>query len=112
MKGSYPKAYAVLDEKKADAILVSDGYNMRYLSGFRGATGYLYISKKRQVLMTDSRYTTMAKEEAPDFEVQEIATGQTYGQMVYALIAEEGAQHVAGTLPDGTVVFKSLVKSL
>ena len=24
----------------------------------------------------------------------------------------EGAQHVAGTLPDGTVVFKSLVKSL
>ena len=95
MKGYYTKAYAVLDEKKADAILVSDGYNMRYLSGFRGATGYLYISKKRQVLMTDSRYTTMAKEEAPDFEVQEIATGQTYGQMVYALITEEGAQHVA-----------------
>ena len=95
MKGYYTKAYAVLDEKKADAVLVSDGYNMRYLSGFRGATGYLYISKKRQVLMTDSRYTTMAKEEAPDFEVQQIVTGQTYGQMVNALIVEEGAQHVA-----------------
>ena len=95
MKGYYTKVYAVLDEKKADAVLVSDGYNMRYLSGFRGATGYLYISKKRQVLMTDSRYTTMAKEEAPDFEVQELATGQTYGQMVNALITEEGAQHVA-----------------
>lgn len=95
MKGYYTKVYAVLDEKKADAVLVSDGYNMRYLSGFRGATGYLYISKKRQVLMTDSRYTTMAKEEAPDFEVQELVTGQTYGQMVNALITEEGAQHVA-----------------
>ena len=95
MKGYFTKAYAVLEEKKADAVLVSDGYNMRYLSGFRGATGYLYISKKKQVLMTDSRYTTMAKEEAPDFEVQELVTGQTYGQMVQALIAEEGAQHVA-----------------
>lgn len=95
MKGYYTKAYAILDEKKADAVLVSDGYNMRYLSGFRGATGYLYISKKRRVLMTDSRYTTMAKEEAPDFEVQELASGQTYGQMVNALITEEGAQNVA-----------------
>ena len=28
----------------ADAVLVSDGYNMRYLSGFRGTDGYLFLN--------------------------------------------------------------------
>ena len=51
-------------EGHADAILVSDGYNMRYLSGFRGATGYLFLTPGRKVLLTDSRYTTQAKAEA------------------------------------------------
>lgn len=91
----YEKAYAVLQEKKADAILVSDGANMRYLSGFRGATGYLYISKKRRVLATDSRYTTMARAEAPDFEVVELAAGDTYGQLLNRLMEADGVEKTA-----------------
>ena len=38
------KVTELLKKKNLDAILISDGYNMRYLSGFGGATGYLYIS--------------------------------------------------------------------
>ena len=52
------KVTELLKKKNLDAILISDGYNMRYLSGFGGATGYLYISADQKVLMTDSRYTT------------------------------------------------------
>ena len=33
---NYERVEAVLDEKNIDAILVSDGYNMRYISGFTG----------------------------------------------------------------------------
>ena len=56
------KVTELLKKKNLDAILISDGYNMRYLSGFGGATGYLYISADQKVLMTDSRYTTQAKQ--------------------------------------------------
>lgn len=91
----YEKARAVLKELGADALLVSDGANMRYLSGFRGATGYLYITGERLVLATDSRYTTMAKEEAPDFEVMELGRGQSYGQLLNGLMEQDGVQKAA-----------------
>lgn len=68
------KVTELLKKKNLDAILISDGYNMRYLSGFGGATGYLYISADQKVLMTDSRYTTQAKQEAPKFAVVEVST--------------------------------------
>ncbi len=90
----YKKAETVLKEKKLDAILVSDGANMRYLSGFRGATGYLYITGRRRVLLTDSRYTEMAKAEAPDFEVMELAPRQRYGELLNSLMEADGVQNV------------------
>ena len=91
----YEKAYDVMREEEADALVVSDGYNMRYLSGFRGATGYLYLSGKRRVLMTDARYTTMAREEAPDFEITELVPGETYGRILDRLMEEDGVKKAA-----------------
>lgn len=53
-----------------DALLITDPYNIRYLSGFRGGEGALYISKNQNVLITDSRYTEQAEKES-EFEVIE-----------------------------------------
>ena len=72
-------------EISADAVLVSNGYNMRYLSGFRGTDGYLLLTPERKVLLTDSRYTTQAKEEAPGFEVMEIKSGRGYKEILAEL---------------------------
>lgn len=63
----------LMTKKGLDAVLISEGCNMRYHSGFCGGTGYLYLTRDRRVLMTDSRYTTQAKEEAGDFEILEIS---------------------------------------
>ena len=71
-----------------EAVLVSDGYNMRYLSGFQGATGYLFLSCSRKVLLTDSRYTTQAREEAVDFEIIEAGAGAGYGDILTDLIQQ------------------------
>ena len=60
----------LLDEKNIDAMLITDPYNMRHLSGFRGGEGALYISRTQQVLITDSRYTEQAGKES-DFTVIE-----------------------------------------
>lgn len=83
------KVTELLKKKNLDAILISDGYNMRYLSGFGGATGYLYISADQKVLMTDSRYTTQAKQEAPKFAVVEVSTEKGYRELITECIRKD-----------------------
>lgn len=47
-----------------DAMIITDPYNMRYLSGFSGGEGVVYISANRHVVITDSRYTEAAAKES------------------------------------------------
>lgn len=54
-----------------DALLITDPYNIRYLSGFRGGEGALYISKNQNVLITDSRYTEQAEKESEFAVIEE-----------------------------------------
>lgn len=53
----------------AEAALLRAPETLLYLSGFTGGEGSLIISDSMQYLLTDSRYTLQAKEEAPQFEV-------------------------------------------
>ena len=55
-----------------DAILVSQGENRRYLSGFTGSAGFLLISQDSAILATDFRYVEQAQSEAPAFEIVRI----------------------------------------
>lgn len=59
----------VLDELECDSAIISNRSNVRYLSRFTGSAGYLIITKDRQVLVTDSRYTEQASIEAKNFEI-------------------------------------------
>lgn len=83
------KIQNIMTERRVDGLLVSDGFNMRYLSGFRGATGYLYLSRERKVLLTDSRYTTQAKEEAESWEIVEVTSEHSYEKALAKLISDE-----------------------
>lgn len=87
---SYRKVLPILERLSLDAVLISDGYNMRYLSGFSGATGYLYISKNQQVILTDFRYTIQAEAESSGFQVIEI--NQEYQAAINRLLQEDGAK--------------------
>jgi Xaa-Pro aminopeptidase len=67
---------ARLQEKSFDTLLVLQGENRRYLSGFTGedgqcdeSAGALFITMEHQLLATDSRYETQARMESPDFEI-------------------------------------------
>ncbi|GAB4419800.1 MAG: Xaa-Pro peptidase family protein [Bryobacter sp.] len=48
---------------KVDGVVVSSPANIRYLSGFTGSNGLLWIGEKEARLLTDGRYTTQAKTE-------------------------------------------------
>ena len=64
---------SALSAKKLDAILISTPENRQYLSGFVGTAGWLLISHESAILATDFRYTEQAANQAPDFEVLQVA---------------------------------------
>ena len=80
-------------ETGIDALLVTDPYNMRYLSGFRGGEGILYLSGKRSVLITDSRYTEAARQES-SFDVLEENQEHRRPELLQACLEQDGARTV------------------
>lgn len=83
-----------MEQCGADAVLITDPMNMRYFSGFKGGEGAVYLSKNRQVLITDSRYTEAASKES-DFELIEEGGGRKRYQILETLLKEDGAESVA-----------------
>lgn len=73
---------------QTDAMLITDPFNMRYLSGFRGGEGILYISRKSHVLITDSRYTEAAAKET-SYTVEEENRKQTRDRIISGYIESE-----------------------
>lgn len=66
---------ALLAEKGLDAVIVTKYVNLNYFSGFRGDDTTLVISGDRTLLITDSRYTEQAKNQAEGFGVVEQKDG-------------------------------------
>ena len=77
----------------AQALFITDPHNMRYLSGFRGGQGMVYISSKHSVLITDSRFTEAARRESR-FEVIEEDHAHKRTKILRGLLAEDGAEIV------------------
>ncbi len=82
------KIQTSLQRRKLDAVLITEPHNRRYLSGYTAAdhgiqetAGVLLIPKKgKPWLLTDSRFTLQAKEEALGFTVE------LYIKGLYALL--------------------------
>jgi len=79
-RAAFQKRTADLREKlkrvPPDAAWIIQPENRRYLSGFKAedpqlneSSGSLLITRKTNFLITDSRYETEARKEAPDFDV-------------------------------------------
>jgi len=53
----------------ADGLMVTDPFNLRWLTGFTGGEGVALLAGRRRRLLTDSRYTTQAADEAAGFKI-------------------------------------------
>jgi Xaa-Pro aminopeptidase len=96
-------------EHKIDALLVTQAENRRYLSGFHGTAGYLFITADRAVLATDFRYTEQAGVEAPDFEVLHI--GGDLSSWLPGLVADSGVKRLGFESAEVTYSFHRLLLS-
>lgn len=59
--------YTFMTECNIDVLLLTDGYNIHYLSGYKGHTGCMLSFGKSKYILTDSRYTEQVTIEAPDY---------------------------------------------
>ena len=56
---------AAFDEAAIDGLVVSSRENVRYLLGFAGSAGWIFVSREDAVLATDSRYIEHASATIP-----------------------------------------------
>ncbi|MEX0926611.1 MAG: aminopeptidase P family protein [Dehalococcoidia bacterium] len=97
-----------LDEEGLDAIFISNAENRRYLSGFIGTAGYLFITTNDAVLLTDFRYTEQADMQAPGFRVDRIS-----GKLDWlpGLAREFNVKRIGFEADDVTVSFFDRIKN-
>ena len=67
------KLREALDPSGVDAIWVSQPENRRYMSGFSGSAGSLFITPQNALLATDSRYTEQAGKQSPEYQIVHMA---------------------------------------
>ncbi len=64
-----------LPELGVDGIMITDINNLRYITGFTGSSGFLILTKKHSIFVTDFRYQEQAKREVKGFSIK-IETGE------------------------------------
>lgn len=76
-----------------EALLVTSLTNVRYLTGFTGSAGMLFVLPAATILLTDGRYRTQAEEQLAEAGVRaEVVVAPAAGQ-------DEKARLIAGDLP-------------
>jgi Xaa-Pro aminopeptidase len=74
-----------------DHLLILNGTNIRYLTGFTGGEGALLIGPDRVELLVDGRYTTQAALETSGFEITEF---QNKAEGISAVLTEQKVDRV------------------
>jgi Xaa-Pro aminopeptidase len=79
---------SLIKDKCVDAVIISDRYNVNYISGYMGDTGMLLVTPEKQYVLTDSRYTEIAGRQAEGFVCVDIGA-DGYSKTIKRLLDEE-----------------------
>ena len=79
-----------LDDAGVGVLLVTTSSNVRYLTGFTGSAGTLWVDEDRAVLVTDGRYRDQAPDqvEAAGVDAEVVVTGRESSSPLRLLSAE------------------------
>jgi len=97
-----------LKKRGLDCLLVTHPANWYYLTGFSGEAGVLVLTRGGTTLLTDGRFTTQAKEEAPGVRV-ELQKGTLYSA-VGEWLKQHGARRAGFDPAQWTVAQMSALK--
>ena len=79
------KLYELVNRLNIEGIIISNYPNIFYFSGFTSEDCFLYVTKDKAYLITDSRYTLQAKRQAKGFNI--IIRKGSYAQELKKLIS-------------------------
>lgn len=79
-----------LPSTQAEALLVTNHYNVTYLTGFTGEDSYLLVTADSATLITDSRFTTQLAEECPGLDLVVRQTGQLMAPTTAGVVKDRG----------------------
>ena len=65
------KLRQALIDNNVDALLITNEYNRRYMTGFTGSAGVAIVSQNDAVFITDFRYTEQAAVQVKDFRIEQ-----------------------------------------
>ena len=65
------KVQELLTKQNIDAIIIGSSYNRRYVTGFTGTAGTVFITETTATFITDFRYTSQAKNQAKNYDIIE-----------------------------------------
>ncbi len=71
-----------LDALQVDALVISGGVNVTYLTGFSGDASVLIVTRRRTILVSDFRYIEQIAEECPGLETYIRPTAQKLPEAV------------------------------
>ncbi len=85
------KFETVLKQSDVDGVLVTNLTNIYYLTGFHGTSATVFISGKRRIFVTDTRYTLIAKKVVTGFDILETRDAMAE---IAKVIAEDGLKKI------------------
>lgn len=89
------KIRAKLVERGLDALLITDEKNQRYAAGFPFTDGAVLVTRKRALLVTDSRYIEAAQTGAEGVETLLFDAAHPLTALLREALKAEGAERVA-----------------
>lgn len=99
-----------LEENGVDALLITNEYSRRYMTGFTGTAGVAIVSKNDAVFITDFRYTEQAANQIKDFRI--VKYSQTLIEEVANQITEMGIKSLGFEKDDLTYSGYELYKQV
>jgi Xaa-Pro aminopeptidase len=63
------KIREAMKRKGVDGFLITDIHNVRYLAGFSGSSGFLFITRKENIFVTDFRYKAHSEREVKGWDI-------------------------------------------
>ena len=107
------KLRQTLIDLNVDALLITNEYNRRYMTGFTGTAGVAVVTKDDAVFITDFRYTEQATAQVKDFRIVQ-HNGPIFAE-VGAQVALMGAKTIGfekDSMSYGTYeIYKEAVKA-
>lgn len=77
----------LINDKDLDGVLLTDGYNIHYLSGYSGHEGCMLVTKADAYIFTDSRYTEQSEKQAPNVTCIDI-NGKSYAYRINEVLEQ------------------------